>query len=380
MSKWNEFRLDELCSFISRGITPQYVDYGIPVVNQKCIRDNKVDLSLCRFTDTFQKIKEEKHIRYGDILINSTGTGTLGRVAIYRHNAEKISADGHVSILHAKKDINSIYLGYFLHSVEPLIENLGRGSTNQIELAAKDLKRIKIILPDLNTQNKIADILSTYDELIENNNKRIATLEQMAENLYKEWFVRFRFPGYETSEFKNGIPVGWEIKKVGKDNLLPIITGKKDANYGDDGGKYTFFTCAQKAIMAPNYSFDQSAIILAGNGDLSVKLFKGKFEAYQRVYVLTPYNLDYLNILYYVIKDELKTLTQGASGSTIRFITKGMIERISTLIPNEAILKQFNEIIDDIYEQKTLLEKANNNLIKQRDLLLPRLMSDKLEV
>ena len=90
--------------------------------------------------------------------------------------------------------------------------------------------------------------------------------------------------------------------------------------------------------------------------------------------------MDYLNILYYVIKDELKTLTQGASGSTIRFITKGMIERISTVIPNETILRQFNEIVDDIYEQKTLLEKANNNLIKQRDLLLPRLMSGKLEV
>lgn len=254
------------------------------------------------------------------------------------------------------------------------------GASGRQRADIKFVKKLKCSFPSLETQNKIADILSTYDELIENNNKRIKLLEQMAENLYKEWFVRFRFPGYENAEFENGIPKGWELKKIGKDNLLPIITGKKDANYGDDGGDYTFFTCAQKPIMAPDYSFDQSAIILAGNGDLSIKLFKGKFEAYQRVYVLTPYNLDYLNLLYYAIKDELKMLTQGASGSTIRFITKGMIERISTVIPNEIIFKQFNAIVDDIYEQKALIEKANSNLIKQRDLLLPRLMSGKLEV
>ncbi len=214
MSNWEEKRLGELCTFLSRGITPQYVEDGIPVINQKCIRDNKVDLSLCKFTNSSQNIKEEKYVQYGDILINSTGTGTLGRVATYSYNTEKISADGHVTILHTNNDVNSFYLGYYLHSVESLIENLGQGSTNQMELSPTDLKRVKIIMPDLPTQIRIADILSAYDDLIKNNNKRIKVLEKMAENLYKEWFVRFRFPGYETAEFDNGIPKGWELKKV----------------------------------------------------------------------------------------------------------------------------------------------------------------------
>ena len=237
MSVWKEKRLDELCSFISRGITPQYVEAGLPVINQKCIRDNRVNLNLCRFTNASQKIDSRKHIRYGDILINSTGTGTLGRVAIFRENISPITADGHVTILHVKEGTSSIYLGYYLHSVEKVIENFGRGSTNQLELSVSDLSRIKIMTPDLPTQNRIADILSTYDDLIENNNRRITLLEQAAQELYKEWFVRFRFPGYENTKFENGLPTGWVIRRL--EFFGEIETGKTPSmaiseNYGND--------------------------------------------------------------------------------------------------------------------------------------------------
>src|SRR5699024_492882 len=82
------------------------------------------------------------------------------------------------------------------------------------EISGKTLKNIRIQIPNIDSQTKIADILSTYDRLIENNNRRIKILEQTAEELYKEWFVRMRFPGYEKSKFDKGIPEGWEVKKL----------------------------------------------------------------------------------------------------------------------------------------------------------------------
>ena len=381
MSNWDVCRIDDLGT-VNRGKSKHRprndsILFGgsYPFIQTADVK--KANLYITEYDTTYSDIGLAQSKLWDKGTLCITIAANIAESAILGIDA--CFPDSVVGFIPHKGKADLKFVKYLLDEFKVYMQQISKGTT-QDNLSLDKLRRVKFNVPDYEKQVKIANTLSTYDDLIENNNKRIKLLEQMSENLYKEWFVRFRFPGYKTAEFENGLPKGWKIKKIGKDNLLPIITGKKDANYGDDGGEYTFFTCAQKEILAPDYSFDQSAIILAGNGDLSVKLFKGKFEAYQRVYVLTPYNLDYLNILYYVIKDELKTLTQGASGSTIRFITKGMIERISTVIPNEDILRQFNEIIDDIYEQKTLLEKANNNLIKQRDLLLPRLMSGKLEV
>ena len=161
---------------------------------------------------------------------------------------------------------------------------------------------------------------------------------------------------------------------------MPVLTGKKDANYGDDGGPYPFFTCAQEPIQAPDYSFDCNAVLLAGNCDLNAKVYKGKFEAYQRTYVLSPYKDEHLFLLYYVIKDNVERLKQASTGAAISFITKGMIERIHFLMPPRKMLERFHCIMDDIYMQKNYMLKQNKSLITQRDLLLPRLMSGKLEV
>ena len=149
------------------------------------------------------------------------------------------------------------------------------------------LSDIDIFLPPLETQQKIAGILSAYDDLIENNRKQIKLLEEAAQKLYKEWFVKLNFPGHENVKIVEGVPEGWKKEKLG--NLLPIDTGKKDANYGTKDGKYPFFTCSQEPIKAPDFSFDANAILLAGNGDLNVKIYRGQFEAYQRTYVLVPY-------------------------------------------------------------------------------------------
>ncbi len=252
------------------------------------------------------------------------------------------------------------------------------GASGRQRADLKFVKGIKLNLPLLPIQHRIASILSTYDMLIENNTKRIRLLEKMAENLYKEWFVRFRFPGHEKVEMENGLPKGWKYVNFGK--LSPIVTGKKDANFASPNGKYKFFTCSKADLMADSYSFDCFAIILAGNGDLNVKLYKGQFEAYQRTYVLTPYDISHIYISYYTIQSELDRLLVGAAGAVIKFLTKGMIEKIKIVVPDQSLLRKFNIMLDANFKIRQNLIAQNTLLARQRDLLLPRLMSGKLEV
>lgn len=272
---------------------------------------------------------------------------------------------------------NVKFVKYSFDILQRDCKNISQG-TAQDNLSWKKLSTIKFPMPSIDLQNKIVDILSAYDDLIENNQKQIKLLEEAAQRLYKEWFIDLRFPGHENVEIVNGIPVEWEYLEFL--NIAPIITGKKDANFGSENGKYLFFTCSQQPLLAESYSYDCDAVILAGNGDFNVKLYRGKFEAYQRTYVLSPYKTEHLYLLFYTIKNRMNYLIQGASGSTIKFLTKGMIADIKVLVPTCEILNQYNEIAEPLQRKLEVLIYQNKLLTEARDRLLPKLMSGELEV
>lgn len=235
-----------------------------------------------------------------------------------------------------------------------------------------------ISFPSLEEQKAIAGILSAYDNLIENNQKQIKLLEEAAQRLYKEWFVDLRFPGHENTKIVDGVPEGWQQLLL--DQVAPILTGKKDANFSTINGQYPFFTCAQIPLQAPAYSFDCNAVILAGNGDFNVKLYRGQFEAYQRTYVLSPKNKEMLFLLFHAVNTSIVKLAQGASGSTIKFLTKGMIASIPVYVPDTLILKKFNEMSEAIQEQVENLRSMIAHATEARDRLLPKLMGGEIEV
>ena len=248
------------------------------------------------------------------------------------------------------------------------IQNLSQGR----------LSSCTVQVPDFKTQQHISDILYSYQNLIENNQKQIKLLEEAAQRLYKEWFVDLRFPGYEKAPIIDGVPKGWE--KVSLGDIASILTGKKDANFGTKDGAYPFFTCSQEPIKAPEYSFDTSAVILAGNGDFNVKLFRGKFEAYQRTYVLSPAEKKYLYLLYNAVRESMAILVKGASGSTIKFLTKGMIESIPLFIPTDKLLEEYNSYSEAVQQKIECLKSAIENTSEARDRLLPKLMNGEIEV
>ena len=199
MSKYQEYSLEELITYISRGITPKYteeVNNSAIIINQKCIRDFQINFEPSRRNNLTQRIiSEEKKVKLFDILINSTGVGTLGRVAQFLDDniKEILSADTHVTIVRPDiKKINPLFLGYLVKSKQSEIESFGIGSTGQTELSRDALKSIRFNVPtDRNRQKEIAEFFLQIDQKIQLNTQINQTLEQIAQALFKSWFVDF---------------------------------------------------------------------------------------------------------------------------------------------------------------------------------------------
>ncbi len=239
-------------------------------------------------------------------------------------------------------------------------------------------------------QQKVAKVLSSLDSKIELNNKINKQLEAMAKTLYDYWFVQFDFPDengkpYKSSggkmvynqELKREIPQGWEVKIISQ--LLNVITGKEDANFAVENGKYPFFTCSETIFSCDEYAFEGKAILIAGNGNFNVKLYEGKFNAYQRTYVLIPNDEKHYSVIFYAVKDQLKKLSNSSAGSIIKFITKGDVDNIPLVLP----LIGNNELFIKLNNITVLLEKnieQNQELVKLRDWLLPMLMNGQVRV
>lgn len=375
-------KINDICTKITSGGTPK--SSTVEFYNPKEVPWLKTgEVNYCRIYDTETYISKEglaqssaKLIPENSVIIAMYGQGdTAGRVAINKIPLSTNQACCNLIINHKIADYEYVY--YALSTLYSKLISLKNGGA-QPNLNARIIKEVEIPFPELATQKRIASILSNYDYLIENNYKQIKLLEEAAQRLYKEWFIEMRFPGYEDVEFVDGIPEGWKIESLTE--VSPIVTGKKDANFGVENGKYTFFTCAQEPIKAPSYSFDCDAVILAGNGDFNVKLYRGKFEAYQRTYVLSPFDSEYLYLLYYAVKDNMRQLFQGASGSTIKFLTKRMLEEIKIYIPDRNTMEIYNDYCETYQKKIEVLKQQIIGAEEARNRFLPKLMSGEIEV
>lgn len=268
----------------------------------------------------------------------------------------------------------------------------------------------KTCIPDyaLDYQQNIVSVLSVYDDLIENNNKCIRILEQMAQELYKECFVRLRFPRYNDIKIKDGLPAGWEIKKL-SDFGISLDTGKRPTGGIDNSLTDGVPSLGAEAINALA-EFDYSSVKLVpidfynsmkrgrntGNDILiykdgayigKVTLFRNDFPyknyvVNEHVFLLKPTDELYLNYLYFTLhQDAYFYLMQNLNRNAAQpGLSREDIKQIKITVPSETIIKSFNDIVEPILNKIFVLAKQNANLAKQRDLLLPRLMSSKLEI
>lgn len=376
--------LQELCLNITdgkHGDCENEENSGYYFISCKDIFDGQINYKNARQITKadFEETHKRTMLEVDDILL--TNSGTIGRMAFVtdREATTKTTFQKSVAIIKPdKQKVLPRYLYYQLQNCVPQFINSSNGSA-QKNLLISTMRTFQIeIEENREKQEKIADTLSAYDDLIENNQKQIKLLEEAARRLYKEWFVDLHFPGHENTKVVDGVPEGW--RKFPLEEIAPVVTGKKDANYGDKGGNYPFFTCSQETITAPGYSFDTSAVILAGNGDFNVKLYRGKFEAYQRTYVLAPFDHSNLFNLYFTVQDNMEALAKGASGSTIKFLTKGMLQKILVLTADKKVLDKFNDYEENIQQKVEALKKQVEDLTEIRNRLLPKLMSGEVEV
>lgn len=384
---WDKVRLGDICTKIGSGSTPKggssvYQKRGISFIRSQNVYNLAFDISGLVFINeqTAEKLNGVT-LEENDVLLNITGD-SVARTCMVPKSLLPARVNQHVAIVRPSKEkLDPFFLMYYLASpfMQSYMLNLAVGKGASRNAMTKEMiENFEIPCPHLDIQKKIVSVLRPYDNLIKNNQKQIKLLEEAAQRLYKEWFVDLRFPGYEQSKIIEDVPKGW--KKMPLSNIAPIVTGKKDANYGQDNGKYLFFTCAQEPIRSHAYSFDCAAVILAGNGDFNVKLYRGKFEAYQRTYVLSPYNIQNLYLLYYAIRENMHQLILGASGSTIKFLTKQMLEGIKVCLPNKEILGRFFDY-SEVYQGKIENLKQQIWIAQEaRDRLLPKLMSGEITI
>ena len=288
------------------------------------------------------------------------------------------SCSNDVLVIRAKKDINSKFLYYVLSDKNFFNwDNVTSKGTKMPRGTPKAIMKYFVPNVDNNIQQKIANILSRYDEAIENNNKRIKLLEQMAQNLYKEWFVRFRFPGWENTEFENGIPKGWKVEKLGK--LLerqPFGKTYKKEDLEKEGNVIVIDQSTDDFLgfhnNEPAYKADFSnPMILFGDHSCKFVLMCRNFSLGENIIPINAKNCN----SYYLFRS-----IDGIIETTEYKRHWSMLINQKILLPSRDLQDKFGSVYKSFIKQIENLKQKNQNLTKQRDLLLPRLMSGKIEV
>ena len=315
------------------------------------------------------------------------------------------------TIAYSNQQINSLivnnnfdahYMFYFLRYIKSYFQQLGAGTGSGKGIVNKttfENSKVKVET-NKNIQVKIADILSTYDNLIENNNKRIRLLEQMAENLYKEWFVRFRFPGYENTKFVDGIPADWKILRMSdfcyvtdgthdtpkpvNDGGVPLVTGKCIKNGFIDFNEPYNISYQDHESISKRSGLQTGDILFSNIGTVGTTClvnYDREFSV-KNVIIFKPGNIKVSNYLYsWLNSDSIQAIfaTQTNRASQ-QFVGLNFMRRFKILVPNENVLDLYSDKIKPIRTEIVKLHDINENLTKQRDMLLPRLMSGKIEV
>ena len=325
-----------------------------------------------------------KMLEKGDLIISARGT-----VGVIAQLTKPMAFNQSCFGLRGKKDkLDTDYLYYWLKNYVDVLLNKSQGSVfNTINLSTFD--DIKIELPSIADQRKISNLLTLLDDKIEINNQINQELEAMAKTLYDYWFVQFDFPDqngkpYKSSggkmvynpELKREIPEGWRVARL---DQLQIATGKRDANFGTENGKYDFWTTANSPIKADEFSFEGKAILIAGNGNFYVNFTDGKFEAYQRTYVIQSEDEKMLIFMYMACLQSAEKLRKASNGSIIKYITIGDVNNISSPYDHN-VVDEFVKIYRPLIDQITKNKKQNQELTQLRDWLLPMLMNGQVKV
>lgn len=327
-----------------------------------------------------------------------TSRAPIGYLALAKN--EVSTNQGFQSIRCDEKKADAHYVYYALQVYMDRVKALASGATFP-EVSGKKVGKVKLPLPPLETQKKIASILSGYDDLIENNLKRIKILEEMAQQTYEEWFVRMRFPGHESTIInkETGLPDGWEKMKLGdlcekifdgthdspkpKESGYKLITGKH-LQKGKVDFESAYYISEEDHLKIKKRSGLEKGDIMFSNigtiGNLSMVTEDFEYSCKNMIVFRPQKDFQYYLYTYLFNENNKNKMISEAAGSTQKFLSLGYIRGFEDLLPSIRLIKHFNEFAENLYITINNLQNQNQRLREARDILLPRLMMGMVEV
>jgi type I restriction enzyme S subunit len=383
--------MKDLCEITSskRIFAADYQPEGIPFYRGKEITEKhkgNLDVSTELFIDPekFAAIRAKFGAPVaGDLLL--TSVGTLGSPYVVRAGEEFYFKDGNLTWFRKLKGLDSRYLYYWL------LSPLGRSELKKCTIGSSQsaytivlLKDMEIDVPDLPTQRKIAGILSAYDDLIENNLRRIKILEEMAQSLYREWFVHFRFPGHEADPLVDSslgpIPKGWAVRRL--DDISENFDRKRKpiskSKRAERQGIHPYYGAAKIFDYLDDYIFDGEYLLMAEDGSVItpdqkpvLQLATGKFWANNHTHILRGTTVS-THFLYLAL---LEVNVSGyITGAAQPKITQANMNRIPFVCGPASLHERFDCLVEPLVRMWQTLDRRNENLRRTRDLLLPKLL------
>lgn len=394
-SEWHEVPLRELVGYISKGIAPSYAEEAsettIRVLNQKCNRNFRISYGDSRLHDTLKKkVPPERYVKPDDILINSTGAGTAGRIAQIEDVPSATTIDGHMTLIRSNGKVTQKFLGYALKAHQWEVLQLDEGSTGQTELNRdRLLDEIMINYPvSFDEQNTIVGTLESIDRKLIVNEQLNDNLEQQAQSCFQELFVDNADPEWATGTISDlGTVVGGSTPSKAKpeyytESGIAWIT-PKDLSIN----KSKFISHGENDITELGLKNSSAAITPEGTVLFSsrapigyIAIAAGEVTTNQGFKSVVPKPEIGTPFVYFFLKNTLPVIEGMASGSTFKEVSGSTMKNVPAVIPDAETLAKFSNFCAPIFAQQRILEEQNQSLAALRDNLLPRLMSGEIDV
>ena len=351
-----------------------YTEQGVPVVMPKDIRDGRIDeRTVARVSEEKARELSRHYLKPRSIVFPRRGDiGKCAYIDGYKENF--LCGTGCLKIELPTKILEPHFVYYYL-SLPRVVKWLERNAvgTTMLNLSTRIMGRIHLPLLSLNHQRRVASILSAYDDLIENNRRRMRLLERAARLLYQEWFMRFRFPGHERECVTNGVPNGWERRRLGE--VAPFRYGRSLKNEHRIPGDYPVYGSSGVIGRHREPLIAGPAIVVGRKGNVgSVFWSQRHFYPIDTVYYIE--SDDSSLFLYHA----LRHTTFINSDAAVPGLNRNFAHSRMILFPTKALFELFEQYATKKYEQINLLTRSNDVLAQARDMLLPRLMSGRIPV
>lgn len=396
---WEYVTLGEVCNKIGSGATPRggstvYIEKGTTFIRSQNVYNLSFNYNgLVFINDEAAKKLNGVAIEKNDILLNITGD-SVARTCIVPSELIPARVNQHVAIIRPNPDIfHPVYLNYYLASpyMQSFMLNLAVGKGASRNAITKNMiANFEIPCPPIKIQENVVEILSAYDDLIENNQKQIKLLEEAAQRLYKEWFIDLRFPGYKDTEIVDGIPKGWKNTKL--TDIANAVMGQspKSEFYNNEQRGLPFHqgvgSYGKRFVIDTIYSTSGKRIAEENSILFSVRAPVGRLNMTKNKIIIgrglaaIKHKLGYQSFLFYLLKEKFFKDNVVGNGSIFASITRDELLNQIFLIPNEELVKNFNNIVKDIDLKINILDSQIKLLTQARDRLLPKLMNGEIEV